>query len=329
MQQKDYSGAVKQFSKITFGLRHDDAVHLMQEAKNAEGHPQLLAANKETLIAAQAAYDRGDLATAEANAKQVQVPELQSSVQQILTNIRIYQDAMQAGDAAKQNGNYQAAQQKYKFAMVIRPNGPGNPGGKLQEVEVLLAAATVNKPSTPPPTKPVVADTKKPVEIPKAPDNDAKIRAALAEGHAAESRKDVDAALQAFERVLAINPRQAEALAGKQHIMDNMQKTPQGLENTLSIGLHDYYRSQLAEAGDAISLYLTAGGVRNRGVAYFYLGATFASQALLADPRGKTEHKSLEQHALLEFQQARCEHYQPIEKYLSPKVLALWNKSSC
>ncbi len=336
MQQRDYANAIKQFSKITFGPHHDDALHQEQEAKNAENRPQVLAGEREALAAAQAAYDRGDLAAAQAGASTVKLAELLPFSQQILTNIRVYTEAVQAGDSLMQGGKYPAAQQKYKFAYAVRPNGPGDVAAKLQKLEGLItqpatqtaATTTTGNPTNKnPPT--VVTNNPPPPPPPINSTDPVKIKAALADGRSAESRKDFEAALQAYERILLLNPRQADAIIGKQRVMSSIQKSPQGAEATLTIGVHSFYRSQLAEAGDAIALYLTSGDARNKGAAYFYLGATYATEAIFANPHQTPDNKALQQHAMVEFQRARCEHYNPIERYISPKIIALWNKSAC
>jgi len=326
MDHKDYAGAVRDLSKIYFGPHREEAQHILQQATYLLGHPQEIAESTQALNAAQAAYDRGDLTTAAANAKAVQVNTLQPAAQQILTNIRIYNEAIQLGDTYMQDKNYAAAQQKYKFALVIVANGPGDPTGKLQQIAALLASST--PPASPSAEGKTAAKNEKKLEPPTANDTALKIKTALAEAHAAESKQDTQAALSAFEQVLAINPRQPEALAGKQKILDSAQKDPQELEIALKAGIRSYYQSQLAEANDKISHYLTAGGTLHKGAAYFYLGATFATETLLSAPQSAEEH-TLRQRALQEFKNSKCESYKPIERFLSPKVLAIWNESAC
>jgi hypothetical protein len=51
------------------------------------------------------------------------------------------------------------------------------------------------------------------------------------------------------------------------------------------------------------------------------------SQALVSDPKNKDDHDRLQQNALQQFQQAKQERFRPVEKYVSPKILAVWNQS--
>jgi tetratricopeptide (TPR) repeat protein len=336
MQKKDYDTAIKTLGKVTFGTHHADAQHLIQEANSSLNHPQVLAAEKITLGVAQAAYAKGDLTAASTSASQITSAELQAAKSQILTNIKVYQDAMTAGDDELKAGHYAAAQQKFKFAVAVNPNGPGNPISKLQQASIQVdAAAAAKNPATNASTQPTTGTNPKTAASTDQKKDDApltgdalKIKTSLADGRTAESKKDLAAALTAYEQVLALNPKQADALAGKQRIMAGMQKSPQGIEQTLAAGLRSYYHSRFVEADDALTLYLTAGGSRNKGVAFFYLGATFATESMLASSTSH-EDRILQQRALKQFQQARCEHYNPVEKYLSPKVLAIWSKSSC
>jgi hypothetical protein len=330
LEHKDYGAAVRDLSKITFGVHRVEAQHLIQEANDAQGHPQLLAADKITFGVAQAAYLRGDLPAAKLNASQVKVSELLPLAQQMLNNIRTYEEAIQQGDAAMQEGNYTAAQQKYTFAVAINANGPGNPAAKLQQLATLASApkkpAVKVTPATGAAANLPPSDGKK-AEVPSAADNAEKIKAALAEARTAAAANNAEAAIAAYDRVLSLNPRLPEAVAGRQKLLDGLQKDVQSLEVKLAVGIRSYYRSQFTESAAALSLYLNAGGERYKGAAHFYLGATLATRALLLDPQNDADSKTLEQRALLEFQLARREHYQPVQKYIAPRVLALWNES--
>lgn len=331
LDKKDYAGAIRDLSKITFGPHREEAQRLIHEASSQLNQPSPSAdGSMQSLRAAQAAYESGDFASATTNATLVKAANLQSAAQQILTNIRVYNETMQQGDAAMQSKNYAAAQEKYSFALGIKSNGPGNPADKLKQISALLA--TPEKPASP---VVVVADkpaprlpaSKNKSVVPAPPDNSVKIKNSLAEAQDDEGKGNLEAALTAYEQVLALDPQQADAIAGKQRVSDSIGKDPQVLEETLINGIRSYYQSHLTEARDALSLYLTEGGTRSKGAAYFYLGATFMTQAFLSDPRNKANHDSLQRSAVQEFQLAKQEHFKPVEKYVSPKILAVWNQS--
>ncbi len=313
---KQYTDAVTDLSKVYFGPRRDEAQKLIAQANDIINHPQPADNSAQSLKAAQQAYDNGDFPTAETNASLVKAPELQSQAQAILANIRSYRDNMQQAEAFKTDKNYAAAQQKYNAALSIKSNGPGNPSAKLQEL-----AGLIKQQNGPP-----VAGNK-----PGAlPDNSARIKASLADARDLMKKGDLPGALLAYNQVLVLDPRQPEALTGKDQVNEAMKaalaKDPKALEDTLVGGIRSYYESHFTEARDAISLYLTAGGTRSKGAAYFYLGATMLSQAIVSSPKSIQERDRLQRSAVQQFQQAKQERFKPIEKYVSPKILAVWNQ---
>ncbi len=327
--KKDYAGAIRDLSKITFGPHREEAQQLIREASSQLNQPSPSAdGSLQALRAAQVAYESGDFASATANANLVKATNLQPAAQQILTNIRVYNDTMQQGDAAMQSKNYGAAQEKYNFALRIKSNGPGNPTDKLNQLTALLAPPEKSAPlvaaDKPAPRTPA---NKGKAFAPAPPDNSVKIKNSLAEAKDDEGKGNLEAALAAYGQVLSLDPQQADAIAGKQRVSDAIGKDPKILEETLVNGIRSYYQSHLTEARDALSLYLTAGGTRSKGAAYFYLGATFMTQAFLSDPQNKTNRDSLQRNAVQEFQLAKQEHFKPIEKYVSPRILAVWNQS--
>jgi hypothetical protein len=317
---KDYVGAISDLTKIYFGPRRDDAQKLIGQANDAINHPQPADNSAQSLKAAQMAYDNGDFATAATSVDLVKAPDLQVQAQAIRNNIKNYTDDMQQAEAFTASRNYPAAQQKYSAALSIKSNGPGNPSGKLQELANLVNSAKQQNAST-------VAGNKQGAP----PDNSARIKAGLADAHDNAAKENWQGALVAYNLVLALDPKQPDALAGKAQAQDAMKaalaKDPKALEDTLVGGIRSYYESHFIEARDAISLYLTAGGTRSKGAAYFYLGATMLSQAFVSDPKNKDDHDRLEQNALQQFQQAKQERFKPAEKYVSPKILAVWNQS--
>jgi len=312
---KQYTDAVSDLSKIYFGPRRDEAQKLIAQANDAINHPQPVDNSAPALKAAQLAYDNGDFATAETNAGLVKSPELLPQAQVILSNIRNYRDDMQQAEAFKTDKNYAAAQQKYTAALSIKSNGPGNPSAKLQEVAALMKQQSNT----------TVASNKQPV-----PDNSAKIKAGLADARDQVARGNLPGALMAYNQVLALDPKQAEALAGKDQVQQAMQTAmandPKALEDTLVGGIRNFYESHFTEAHDEIALYLKV-GTRSKGAAYFYLGATMLSQAILSSPKSKQERDRLQQDALEQFQRAKQERFKPVEKYVSPKILAVWNQA--
>lgn len=309
-EAKQYTDAITDLSKIYFGPRRADAQQLIAQANDAINHPQPVDNSPALLKAAQQAFDNGDFATAEANANLVKSPELLPQAQTILSNIRNYRGDMQQAEAFKADKNYAAAQQKYNAAIAIKSNGPGNPAGKLAEVAGLIKQQSG------------VVVAKQNGEQEKA----SKINAGLADAREQLTNQNWQVALTDCNQVLVLDPHQAEALACKQKAEIEITKDPKALEDTLVRGISEYYAAHWTKAYDAISLYLTAGGTRSKGAAYFYLGATILSQAILSDPKSTEEHNRLQQNAIQQFQQAKQQGFKPLEKFVSPKILAVWNQ---
>jgi hypothetical protein len=313
---KQYADAVSDLSKIYFGPHRPEAQQLIAQANDAINHPQPVDNSAPALKAAQVAYDNGDFATAETNAGLVKSPELLPQAQSLLSNIRNYRDDMQQAEAFKTDKNYTAALQKYNAALAIKVNGPGNPAAKLQEVADLMKQQN----------SAAVAAIKQSVS-----DSTAKIKADLSDARDQMAKGNLQGALNAYNQVLTLNPKEAEAISGKEQVQQAMQtalaKDPKALEDTLVGGIRSYYESHFTEAHDAIELYLKVGGTRSKGAAYFYLGATILSQAILSSPKSIQERDHLQHDALEQFQQAKQEHFRPVEKFVSPKILAVWNQA--
>lgn len=320
LQQKDYAGAVRDLSKISFGPHKDDAQRLIQQAKVfISGSSD--AASLAILRQAQAAYERGDFEAAAAQASQVLSASFQPQAKQLLTNIKVYQDTMTQAAVLAQNNDYKGAEEKYSFAIKINPNGPGAPAERLQELDAKLSASqqAAAKPQE------AAADEK---AAPAAKvDYAAKVKSDLADARHHEAKGEYKAAMHAFDDVLVLDGRQAEALAGKQRVMAKLRNDPKALESTLEDGIRSYYSSDFEQAAKSITMYLSGGDRHNQGAAHFYLAASLVAQSIFADPHEEEHVRTLQQNADEQFAMARQEKYHPVEKLVSPKILTEWTKS--
>ena len=318
LQHKDYQGAIRDLSKIRFGSLEQQAQALIAQAKSALMQPSADATDAAALNLALTAYRQGDFDTAAAQASRVHSPNLQAQAQQILTNIKVYQDTMSAGDTLAKNGDYKGAEEKYTFAVKINANGPGNPADKLRQTDALLqkqpaARQLAQEPATKPEQSKV--------------NYAAMVKSDLAKASDDEARGDLKGALQAFDNALALDGLQPEARAGKQRVINELRKNQKELEQSLADGVLSYYASDFAHANEALSLYLSGSDTRSQGAAHFYLAASLLSQAILADPGSDGQASDLRQKAQQQFQLARHAHYKPVEKLISPKILEEWAKS--
>jgi hypothetical protein len=306
LNRKDCANALRDFAKVSFGPHRDEALAGSAKAKDCLEHPApVVDPNKEALQAAQLNYANNNFPTADANAQQVKSAELLPQAQAVRNNIRNYNDAMQQGDDFARKKNFTAARQQYEVAAHIKADGPGNPSSKIQQ---MIAAAN-------------------PTTGPQQDNKAAMIKAALSDAQSAASKGDCATAIASYTRVLDLDPKQSDAIAGKAKCQEDIAKAnPKALEDTLVSGVHAYYDSSLADAQATISTYIKIGGSK-MGAAYFYLGATMLSQAFLSNSKSKEEYNRLQQGALDNFRLAKQEKFKPVEKYVSPRILAVWNQA--
>ncbi len=302
LNRNNCADALRDFGKISFGPHRDEALTLGAKAKDCVEHPApVVDPNTEALKAAQLAYANNNFATAEQNAEQVKSAELLPQAQTIRNNIKNYTDAMQQGDEYARKKNFTAARQQYEIAAHIKSDGPGNPSSKVQQ---MIAASN-----------------------PSGPQQDNKpalVKAALTEAQSAAARGDCATALVSFARVLELDPKQQDAIAGRAKCQEDIARSdPKRLEDTLVSGVRSFYESSFTDAQADISTYVKIGG-SNMGAAYFYLGATMLARAILAGPKNKDEYTRFHQSAMENFEKAKQEKFKPVEKYVSPKILAVW-----
>jgi hypothetical protein len=331
--RKDYAGAVNELKEIYFGPHREQAQQMIQEAENQLNHSsQPVATGMQILKQVQAAYESGDFITASTLIPSITDPNLLPITKQLAINIRIYNQSMQEGDAYLQQQQFAAAKQKYEFAVTIKKNGPGNPTEKLRRISSVLASvetegqvAEAGKSKVTPLFDPNAQTVKlKDKQVVKSTSNNpAKIKDYLVKAQNEEAKGNSITAASDYEKVLAIDPKQQIAVAGKQRLIGAMQKDPPEIEDLLVKGLHSYTQSQFEEARAAISLYLKEDGMQ-KGGAYFYLGAAFMADAILSDPK---EYDYLRRNAVLYFHLAKQEHFKPVEKYIPPKILSVWNQT--
>lgn len=319
LQHKDYPGAIRDLSKIAFGPNREEAQRLIQQAKATLPGPDFESANQALIRGAIAAYQRGDFDAAATQANEVQSAASKPAATQLLTNIKNYQETMARADHLAQNADYKGAQEAYAFAVKINGNGPGSPADKLHDMEAKLAnqAAELAKSQA-------AAEAAK--QAPKV-DYAAEVQKGLADARRDEAKGDYKTALQAFNGVLLLDGRQAEALAGKQRMMTKLRGDPKVLLESLEDGIRSYYSSQFEQAAESISRYLNNQRLHNKGAAHFYLGATLLSEAVLADPHDEAHKSSLRQSADEQFALARQENYKPVESLVSPRILEEWTKT--
>jgi len=331
LDHKDYAGSIRDLKKILYGPHMGEAAQLIERAKALQvgADPTGMA----LLQAAQAAYEHGSFDVATAAASRVTSANLKPAAAQILNNIKIYQATIAEAEALERNGDLKEAQDKYKFVLSIKSNGPGNPTEGLQRIAASLAQQKLDAEK---------AQAAKP--------NPLALKNALAKAHQDERQGNWKAALSDYDAVLSLDSTQTEASQGKQRVLAQIRRSAHSpkttldkkddskdlnspsasgansedpLEIQLEKGIQAFYASDFSEANADLTEYLKAGGGTYKGAAHFYLAACLWSQSFLADP--KDTHVSIWQEDAQEhFRLAGLERYKPIERLISPRILAKW-----
>jgi hypothetical protein len=317
-QHKDFPGAVRDLSKITFGPHRDSAQALVPQLRVAGhmGSPEEI--SRMAMQLANAFYAAGRLDDAEAWLKYVTVPGLQAAQNQMETNIRSYRQAMQEANELLIQHNFNDAAQKFQFAAIIAPNGPGNPKGQLQQVQEQIAAMQHST---------TQVNSQQSAAIQKDP-NAAKIQSLLSTGSKNEERGNMRGAARAYAAALALDPNQKDAIEGQKRVLTRLVDDPKALETLLEQGVMQFYAAQYTQANDTIGSYLAKGGRLHEGAAQFYMGASLTAIQIMADPKDIQHSNDLRQQAQVHFEAARKLRFEPVKNAVSPKILKEWTQVS-
>jgi hypothetical protein len=330
MKRKDYAGALRDLGKITFGPAKGEAHELIVQAQIESGSLPPGQLSQLIFVTASAAYTRGDFDRAESLLKRVQSPSLQAAANQLESNINAYRDNMKQADALAHDGDLKGAAQKYQSAGTIKYNGPGQPLDRLREVLNAQAKADQQKAEQMPPPSVPSQPAQAPAQVTTTPRKgkyEEKTRNSLTVAHRAEAGGDLKGALRAYEDTLRMDARQADALAGRNRVLNALNESEHTLESSLAQGITEFYASDFSGANNVINKYLLNGSGQHSGAAHFYLGASLLSQAILDDPKNSNSD-TLRREAVEQFVLARQNHYIPVTSSVSPKILAEWTKAS-
>ena len=319
LERKDYSGALRDLGKITFGPSKGEAQELILRARIESGALPPEQLSQLALTGAEEAFSQGDFDRAEDLLKHMHSPTLQSAANKLESNINAYRDAMKQADELDRSGNYNDAAQKYQSAATIKPNGPGQPLERMRQALDAQAKADRKKAEqTASPSAPAQE-----AQVPRSNGAD-KIKNWLTIARRDETGGDLKGAVQAYDAALKLDGRQTEALAARTRVLNKMKDDEQALEKSLVQGVAEFYASQFSAADDVIGKYLEDGGGQHVGAAHFYLGASLLSQVILADSKNTANSDELRNQALEQFVLAKQLHYVPLRSAVSPKILAQW-----
>lgn len=324
IQRKDYPGALRDLGKIAFGPDKDEAQQLIQQARIASNSLPPEQASQIALQAGRTAYNKGDFDAAETLLRNVQSPPLQSTANQLLTNIKVYRDTMMQAAAMAHNGDFKGATQKYQFAIMIQPNGPGQPQEQLRQAQDAQALMDQAKTLQTPPDPAQTSKQEKPTYFPSKVNDAPKIKSLLANAHRLEAQHDLKGAMRAYDAALNLDHQQPDAFAGRERVREEINGDPIALDDSLTQAIVDFYASRFTQASNRINRYIQEGGKAHVGAARFYLGACLLSEALLSDPKDQVNTASLRRLAQEQFMLSKQLHYLPLHSAVSPRIFAEW-----
>ncbi|HEY0264259.1 MAG TPA: hypothetical protein VGC07_07030 [Granulicella sp.] len=277
-----------------------------------------------------AAYDAGNLGTARTDAQGITDASVKPAAARLLADIDRYTNNVTAGQRHEQAKEYAEAEKSYQAALEISSHVAGDDlANKVQRMRQLASSgqssttqvAANNVPKIPPASS-AAKQPAKPVTPEVSPEE--RKKKLLEESSEAMSRNDLDTAGKKYKQVLDLDPNNADARNGLAAITTALSKDPVRLEKTLRTAIASFYASQFEDAESQLNRYLGADGGKKKGAAFFYLGATEATLAVLDDPAKRATRTRQAQE---DFKQARSAGYQPLEKYVSTRVLAVWKGS--
>ncbi len=285
-------------------------------------------------------FDNGNLSGARAAAQQVTDAALKPSAAHLLAEIENYSNAVSEGRRHEEAKEYGQAAGSYQAALSLNSHvGSDDLNGRIARMRQMASAASQPPPPTPaaPPPGPAVAANTKPnvppppkpaASAPSIQDKQRMAAGLVTEADMAFGRKDFNAAESKFRQALVLDPQNADAKRGISDttaaITAQLSHDPALLENTLRDALKAFYASDFDAAQQNLNRYLGAQGGKKKGAAYFYLGATEEAQALLAPESKRASHQT---QAKDNFKQARAAGYQPVQKYVSERILEAWQQS--
>jgi hypothetical protein len=272
--------------------------------------------NERLLNQVKAAWAKGDFNTVLSSAQAITSADSKAAATVFVNNVAQYNGYIDQAEKLAQT-NPQGAIAQLTLAQNLNPNGPGNPAGRIAE----LQKAMQTKSAPPPP-----APTPKPV-VDSAAEIARKVAKLMNDARDAEKQGKLPDALNDYAMVLKLQPGNKDAQSNSDRIGQAIRSDPAAARNELATAIRTFYISQFDQAESALRDYLkSAQTAQNSGAAYFYLGAALLEESMLTTPRAQWQGPSEE--AYTAFKQARKASYNPVRKYVSPVLLKVWDSTT-
>jgi hypothetical protein len=273
--------------------------------------------NERLLSQVKAAWAKGDFSTLLSSAQSITNADSRASASVYVNNVALYNGYLDQAQKLAQS-NPQGAIAQLTLAQNLNPNGPGNPAGRIAELQKAPQTKSAPPPPTPTPTPKPAVDSA--AEIAK------KVAKLMADARDAEKQGKLPDALNDYAMVLKLQPGNKDAQSNSDRIGQAIRSNPAAARNELASAIRYFYQSQFDQAEIALRDYLkSADTAQSPGAAYFYLGAALLEQSILETPRTEWQGPSVE--AQSAFKEARKANYNPARGYVSPSLLKVWDST--
>jgi hypothetical protein len=327
----DFETAAQKFNNIKSGPHLADAQAYINskipQAKAAAANASNDSAMSAKFDQGVAAYQRNDFSAAKSDFNGISGRH-QSDAQTYLQKIKNYEQAYSEGDRLADARNYKGAANSYSEAASVKGDGPGDPRGRISQMNQLAQGAgtpaVVANNNPPPVSRPIAA------VVESRPKVD--VSATLRDAENARKKGDLSKAIGLYQKVLSADSSNAQARNG----IEEMKKEAEASNKTivagseadfmLAKGINEFYRQDFESAETHIRDYLDGAGAKS-GLANFYLGASKLTRYILGGEQ-QNDHKLLVQ-AEDNFRSAKkVQGFAPPEKFVSPKIVKKFQETS-
>ena len=324
-QDANFDEAEQKFRNVRAGAHVDEARQYLGRipaARNAKANED---AERGKFEAGTNAYRSNDFANAKSNLGQVSGRRAQEA-QILLDNIKRYEEAMAAGDSAAGSKDWTKAISSYTQAAAIKPDGPGDPRGKLNSAQnqasaaqaaAAAAAQQVQQTPKPPAEKPATA-------VREAPKVD--LNKLLREATTAQAQGKYPLAAGKYLAVLAADPANEVARRGLEFVSPKTGgnvSVGSEADAMLARAIREFYQGFYDDAEVHIKDYLRFNGSRT-GLSNFYLGAINVTKYYLAGADDTDKKLLADAKTYFQLAHGTAGFTPPTQNVISPKILKVY-----
>lgn len=328
-QDGRFDDAEQKFRNVRAGSHVDEARQYLARIPAARAEKSSTDAESARFEQGSQAYQRNDFAAAKTALGQITGKRAREA-QALLANINRYEQAMSAGDNAAA-ANPRQASASYSEAADIKPDGPGDPRGKIARLQAQLAAAAAPTPAATSAAPPAAAASKMPTAVTAVKESRpvADVAKLMREAQVAQGKGQSGLASGKYLAILAADPGNAAARAAL-NTLSSKSSTRQAAGSEADVmlakAIREFYIGSYEEAEVHIKDYLAANGSKV-GLSNFYLAAIRLTRYYLA---GESGDKRLLADAREAFLTAKITpgFRPPDDKVISPKILKAYNEAA-